>query len=150
MTLNIYPRNINAAPKSSLHRSALDSIIDIPREYDVQYNLRVAIDKGVRVGLWYTVKITGLVTELISRPDLVARPDPVVLAFDIETTKLPLKFPDASFDMIMMISYMINGQGFLITNREIVSQDIEDFEYTPKPEFEGPFTIFNESNEEAH
>ena len=36
--------------------------------------------------------------------------DPVVLAFDIETTKLPLKFPDSSIDQIMMISYMIDGQ----------------------------------------
>jgi len=32
------------------------------------------------------------------------------MAFDIETTKLPLKFPDASSDQIMMISYMIDGQ----------------------------------------
>lgn len=38
-------------------------------------------------------------------------------------------------------------QGYLITNREIVSQDIDDFEYTPKPEFEGPFIIFNEPDE---
>ena len=36
--------------------------------------------------------------------------EPVVLAFDIETTKLPLKFPDASSDSIMMVSYMIDGQ----------------------------------------
>lgn len=36
-----------------------------------------------------------------------------------------------------MISYMIDKQGFLITNREVVSEDIQDFEYTPKPEFEG-------------
>ena len=77
------------------------------------------------------------------------RADPVVFAFDIETTKLPLKFPDASFDQVMMISYMIDGQGFLITNREIVSEDISDFEYTPKPEYEGPFLIFNESNEKG-
>jgi hypothetical protein len=35
-------------------------------------------------------------------------------------------------------------QGFLITNREIVSADVEDFEFTPRPEFEGPFTVFNE------
>lgn len=38
-------------------------------------------------------------------------------------------------------------QGFLICNREIVSQDVEDFEYTPRPEFEGPFTVFNEQDE---
>ncbi|RKO95327.1 ribonuclease H-like protein, partial [Caulochytrium protostelioides] len=49
----------------------------------------------------------------------------------------------------MMISYMIDGQGFLITNRQVVSQDIDDFEYTPKPEYEGPFTIFNEADETA-
>ncbi|XP_048467692.1 DNA polymerase epsilon catalytic subunit A [Rhincodon typus] len=73
--------------------------------------------------------------------------DPVVLAFDIETTKLPLKFPDAENDQIMMISYMIDGQGYLITNREIVSEDIEDFEFTPKPEYEGPFCVFNEPDE---
>lgn len=73
--------------------------------------------------------------------------DPVVLAFDIETTKLPLKFPDSAIDQIIMISYMIDAQGYLITNREIISQDIEDFEYTPRPEFPGPFLIFNEADE---
>jgi len=40
-------------------------------------------------------------------------------------------------------------QGYLITNREIISADVEDFEYTPKPEFEGFFTIFNEPDERA-
>lgn len=38
-------------------------------------------------------------------------------------------------------------KGFLITNREIVSENIEDFEFTPKPEYEGPFTVFNEDDE---
>jgi DNA polymerase epsilon subunit 1 len=42
--------------------------------------------------------------------DRVQRAEPVILAFDIETTKLPLKFPDSSIDSIMMISYMIDGQ----------------------------------------
>lgn len=40
-------------------------------------------------------------------------------------------------------------QGYLITNREIISADVDDFEYTPKPEFEGFFTIFNEPDEAA-
>ncbi|XP_070151700.1 DNA polymerase epsilon catalytic subunit 1 isoform X2 [Polyergus mexicanus] len=80
---------------------------------------------------------------------MIEPPEPIVLAYDIETTKLPLKFPDANIDQIMMISYMIDGQGYLITNRELVSADIRNFEYTPKPEFEGPFTIFNEPNEKA-
>lgn len=44
----------------------------------------------------------------------------------------------------MMISYMVDGDGFLIVNREIVAEDIEDFEYTPKPDYPGPFTVFNE------
>lgn len=44
---------------------------------------------------------------------------------------------------------MIDGQGFLITNREIVSEDISDFDYTPKPEYPGPFMIFNEPDEKA-
>ncbi|KAG0320031.1 DNA polymerase epsilon catalytic subunit [Dissophora globulifera] len=125
----------------------LDHIVDI-REYDVPYTIRVAIDKDIRIGLWYNVKVTPTDVEISRRMDRVARADPVVFAFDIETTKLPLKFPDAAIDSVMMISYMIDGQGFLITNREIVSQDIDDFEYTPKPEYEGLFTIFNEPNEE--
>jgi DNA polymerase epsilon subunit 1 len=71
------------------------------------------------------------------------------LAFDIETTKAPLKFPDSTVDQIMMISYMIDGQGFLITNREVVSEDIADFDYTPRPDYPGPFMIFNEPDEKA-
>ena len=46
-----------------------------------------------------------------------------------------------------MISYMIDGQGYLITNREVISADVDDFEYTPKPEFEGQFIVFNEPDE---
>ncbi|XP_041470272.1 DNA polymerase epsilon catalytic subunit A-like isoform X2 [Lytechinus variegatus] len=127
----------------------MDNILDI-REYDVPYHVRVAIDKKIHVGHWYSVQGRGSMAPIIKqRDDLLERPDPVVLAFDIETTKLPLKFPDAETDSVMMISYMIDGQGYLITNREIISEDVEDFEYTPKPEFEGPFIVFNEENEVA-
>lgn len=104
------------------------------------YHVRVAIDLKVCCGSWYTVKPRGSSTEIpliTKREDLLERPDPIVLAFDIETTKLPLKFPDSQTDQIMMISYMVDGQGYLITNREIISTDVQDFEYTPKPEFEG-------------
>lgn len=38
-------------------------------------------------------------------------------------------------------------QGFLITNREIVSSDISNFDYSPKKEYEGPFVIYNEPDE---
>lgn len=127
---------------------ASDFVVDI-REYDVPYHVRVAIDLDVRIGKWYTVEAKHGHVSLSCIEERLQRADPIVMAFDIETTKLPLKFPDAAIDQIMMISYMIDGQGFLITNREIVSEDIHDFDYTPKPEFEGPFMIFNEPNEEA-
>ncbi|KAI5921949.1 DNA polymerase family B [Camillea tinctor] len=127
---------------------ASDYIVDI-REYDVPYHVRVMIDTDIRVGKWYFVEAKHGVTTIILNEDRLVQADPVVMAFDIETTKLPLKFPDAAIDQIMMISYMIDGQGFLITNREIVSEDISDFEYTPKPEYAGPFMIFNEPDEKA-
>ena len=128
--------------------NASDFVVDI-REYDVPYHVRVSIDKDIRIGKWYAVEAKHGVVNLSCMEERIQRADPVVLAYDIETTKLPLKFPDAVIDQIMMISYMIDGQGFLITNREIVSEDIADFEYTPKPEYEGPFLIFNEPDEKA-
>ncbi|KAH8595284.1 hypothetical protein B0O99DRAFT_687123 [Bisporella sp. PMI_857] len=127
---------------------ASDFIVDI-REWDVPYHVRVMIDQNIRTGKWYTVEAKHGVTTINCIEERLERADPVVMAYDIETTKLPLKFPDAAIDQIMMISYMIDGQGFLITNREIVTEDIDDFEYTPKPEYDGPFMIFNEPNEKA-
>ncbi|KAK5080592.1 DNA polymerase epsilon catalytic subunit [Lithohypha guttulata] len=127
---------------------ASEFIIDI-REYDVPYHVRVTIDLDIRIGKWYNVDAKHGSISLTCIEERVLPADPVVLAFDIETTKLPLKFPDAVIDQIMMISYMIDGQGFLITNREIVSEDISDFDYTPRPEYEGPFMVFNELNERA-
>ncbi|KAK4884405.1 hypothetical protein RN001_000676 [Aquatica leii] len=135
--------------RDNLKTDHFENIIDI-REYDVPYHVRVSTDLKIFCGSWYTVQCKSSVADppmITARPDIIERPEPIVLAFDIETTKLPLKFPDANTDQIMMISYMIDGQGFLITNREILSQDIEDFEYTPKPDLEGKFTIFNEANE---
>ena len=46
-----------------------------------------------------------------------------------------------------MISYMVDGQAYHIINRDIVSEDIEDFEYTYKEGYEGPFIVFNEPDE---
>lgn len=127
-------------------RDPRDGIIDI-REYDVVYHLRVAIDNELRVGMWYEITFNAGQPEFVPITERVKRPDPVVMAFDIETTKAPLKFPDQAIDQVMMISYMVDGQGYLITNREIVSEDIDDFEYTPKDGYEGPFIIFNEADE---
>lgn len=137
---------VEHAKKTTNH---MENILDI-REHDVPYHVRVSIDMQIFCGTWYTIKNRGTETPLFTkRDDIIERPDPIVLAFDIETTKLPLKFPDSQTDQIMMISYMIDGQGYLITNREIISVDVEDFEYTPKPEFEGQFIVFNEENELA-
>ncbi|KAG8905443.1 DNA polymerase epsilon catalytic subunit [Tulasnella sp. 403] len=137
---------IDRTASKSRHSDPRDLITDI-REYDVPYYLRVAIDYDVRVGLWYTVTAEQGNISMSVIKERMKRAEPVVMAFDIEVTKSPLKFPDQALDQIMMISYMIDGEGFLITNREIVSEDIQDFEYTPKPEYEGPFTIYNEPDE---
>lgn len=127
-------------------RDAPSCIVDI-REFDVPYYLRVAIDNEMRVGLWYGITFAAGQPSFVLLTERVKRADPVVMAFDIETTKAPLKFPDAAVDQVMMISYMVDGQGFLVTNREIISEDIDDFEYTPKEGYEGPFMIFNEKDE---
>jgi DNA polymerase epsilon subunit 1 len=47
-----------------------------------------------------------------------------------------------------MISYMVDRKGFLLVNREVVGGDVDDLEFSPKPEFEGPFTVINLENEE--
>ncbi|SPO03289.1 probable DNA polymerase epsilon, calytic chain POL2 [Cephalotrichum gorgonifer] len=127
---------------------ATEFITDI-REYDVPYMTRVMIDLDIRVGKWYFIDAKHGEVSVKCNEERLAPADPVVMAFDIETTKLPLKFPDTAIDQIMMISYMIDGNGFLITNREIVSEDIYDFDYTAKAEYPGNFKIFNEPNERA-
>ena len=136
--------------KDEIASDLMDEILEI-REYDVPYHVRVSIDLDIFVGHWYTVKWTSQhdCPKFERRTDLLQWPDPVVLAYDIETTKLPLKFPDAEIDHVMMISYMVDQQGYLIVNRSIVSEDVEDFEFTPRPEFEGPFIVFNEPDEKA-
>ncbi|KAK1938956.1 DNA polymerase epsilon catalytic subunit A [Phytophthora citrophthora] len=122
------------------------------REYDVPYPMRVAIDLDIRVGAWYHVNYDPTApyspSDVRRQKDMVDKAEPVVCAFDIECTKAPLKFPDAQVDQIYMISYMIDRQGYLIVNREFVSEDIQDFEYTPKEAYPGPFIVFNEENEE--
>lgn len=146
---NIDLRGYQTKKETSRSESVADpmSYIDDIREYDVPYHVRVSIDKAIRCGKWYNVFAKHGIVNLEEDKERIAFADPVVMAFDIETTKAPLKFPDSKVDQIMMISYMIDGEGFLITNREIISQNIEDFEYTPKPEYPGEFTIFNEPDE---
>ncbi|KAG5492322.1 hypothetical protein GH5_01239 [Leishmania sp. Ghana 2012 LV757] len=120
------------------------------REYDVKYHMRVAIDMKVYCGLWYDVTVTDGEARVERCDDSRYAPAiPRVIAFDIETTKAPLRFPQPEVDEVYMISYMLDGRGYLIVNREIVTEDIAPFEYTPKPEYEGFFDTFNEENEAA-
>ncbi|GJM85088.1 hypothetical protein PR202_ga01509 [Eleusine coracana subsp. coracana] len=133
---------IHGVKRTERTQDYINCIIDL-REYDVPYHVRFAIDNDVRSGLWYDVSVSGSDVLIQRREDLLQRAEVHVCAFDIETTKLPLKFPDAEYDSVMMISYMIDGQGYLIINRECVGEDIEDLEYTPKPEFEGYFRVKN-------
>ena len=112
-------------------RDPRECIVGI-RKFDVPYYLSVAIDNELRVGLWYAVTFDAGKPSFSQITERVKRADPVVMAFDIETTKSPLKFPDQAIDQVMMISHMVDGQGHLITNCEIVGEDTEDFEYTPK------------------
>ena len=149
-TVTAYTEMLSEAmtKETSSRTNPLDHIVDA-REYDLPLHVRVSIDTQIFVGSWYNVRCKGQteIPSIVKNEVLIERPDCIVLAFDIETTKLPLKFPDPNVDQIMMISYMIDGQGYLITNREVISADVDDFEYTPKPEFEGQFIVYNEPNE---
>jgi len=98
----------------------------------VPYYQRVSIDCDVRVGAWYAVTPTrGGLAKVVRLKEMERAAEPRVLAWDIETTKAPLMFPNAAHDQIYMISYMLDGDGFLLINREVVSQDVPDFEYSP-------------------
>ncbi|VEL25577.1 unnamed protein product [Protopolystoma xenopodis] len=82
------------------YEGPLDALIDL-REYDVPYLMRVCIDLNIFAAHWYTVRcLPGQVIELLLNETTAVWPDPIVLAFDIETTKLPLKFPDATIDQV--------------------------------------------------
>jgi len=128
------------------------------REYDVPYTVRVCTDLDIRAGTWYNVQLQHALLAgddescvQLCQPDRESKAEPTFLAFDIECTKAPLKFPSAEVDEIFMISYMVSTptgpQGYLIVSRSVVSADVQDFEYTPKPSLPGPFHIFNEANE---
>lgn len=120
------------------------------REHDVPYAMRVSIDLDLRVGAWFYVSpIAGSeVCEVERQHEMLELCEPRILAFDIECEKSPLKFPNAEVDRIYMISYMIDGQGYLLTNREVVSKHIYNFEYTPMSKYPGPFIVVNLVNEE--
>ena len=109
---------------------------------------RVCIDLDIRIGFWYRISYKhNYVSKIVKQEKMLDRPDLKTLAFDIETTKLPLKFPDRETDHVMMISLMYEGLAVLITNRDIISKDIEPFDYAPRADVEARVEIFNEKNE---
>ena len=89
------------------------------------YHIRVAIDNELRCSFWYEFRLEGkLITSFKHLSDKLDKADLRIMAFDIETTKSPLKFPDVRFDQVLMISYIVDGCGFLITNRSVVGEDV--------------------------
>lgn len=149
--------NSASATHEDLLKDPLSLLVDM-REYDVPYTIRVCTDLAIRCGTWFTVELVPDDRETsggirLVDPDRESKADPVFLAFDIECTKAPLKFPSAEVDEIFMISYMVRTpagpQGYLIVSRSVVSSDVQDFEYTPKKNYPGPFHIFNEKDEKG-
>ena len=66
------------------------------REFDVNYHIRVSIDKELRCSFWYEIEIDGpYMTNFEHLKSKLDKADLRVFAFDIETTKDPLKFPNA-------------------------------------------------------
>lgn len=99
-------------------------ITDI-REFDIAYHVRCMVDHEIRCSFWYEVSVDGqIMTSFKHLPEKLDKAGLRICAFDIETTKAPLKFPDSKFDQVMMISYIIDGKGFLITNRQVVGDDV--------------------------
>ena len=141
---------LNNDNNTTTHLSDPLSLVTDMRESDVPYLVRVCTDCNIRAGTWYTVTPHPLHAGVtLSDPNVERKANPTYMAFDIECTKAPLKFPSADVDSIFMISYMVRGRGYLIVSRHVVSQRVHDFEYTPKPSYPGPFHIFNEETEEA-
>jgi DNA polymerase epsilon subunit 1 len=57
------------------------------------------IDREFRCSLWYSVALEGPVMQSCTLlKEMLDKADLRIMAFDIETTKQPLKFPDVKFD----------------------------------------------------
>jgi DNA polymerase epsilon subunit 1 len=69
------------------------------REYDVAYHIRCMIDNEIRCSFWYSVDMEAeKLVQLRHLPEKLDKADLKIMAFDIETTKAPLKFPDSAID----------------------------------------------------
>jgi DNA polymerase epsilon subunit 1 len=57
------------------------------------------IDNEIRCAYWYDVSLDGpLLLEMTHLKEKLDAADLKIFAFDIETTKAPLKFQDSKFD----------------------------------------------------
>jgi len=117
-------------------------------EYDIPIENQVGYDFNIRCGSWYEASFDGEKYNFVKN-DRITHPDLKIFAFDIETTKPPLKFPNPEYDQIMMISILTEEFGELIVNRSIVTQEIQEFEYCAKDEVKGTFRVYNEDSEET-
>lgn len=117
-------------------------------EYDIPIDVQIANDNGIRAGCWYKISYDGKEYSFVKQNKLTI-PDLRIFAFDIETTKPPLKFPNADNDKVMMISILTDDFGELIVNRNIVSKDIQEFEYHAKDDMKSNFRVSNETTEES-
>jgi len=80
---------------------------------------------GIRAGKWFQVEVEDkLVTKIDPFPGQRAVPEMKILAYDIETSKDPLKFPDAEKDEVIMISLMYEGEAFLIVNCNFCGEEV--------------------------
>ena len=151
LTLKIFEFKRKYKPKKRKNADTFEDIfelIDNLYEHDLSYSARACIDNDIRVAFWYNVTVRkGFVHKIIKEEEILEKPDFSVLAFDIETTKAPLKFPDPDIDCVMLISYVIDQETFLIVNREILSKDIQPFDYNPLPGINSEVIIFNEKDE---
>ncbi|CAJ1349826.1 unnamed protein product [Effrenium voratum] len=99
--------------------SAMDDLEEL-YEHDVAYVNRVCIDNKLNVGKWYDVTRNQMATSVehlydtqckVLELDMQKKPGLRIFAWDIETTKEPLKFPDSAHDRITMISIMVDREG---------------------------------------
>lgn len=80
-------------PKKGFSDNPKDLITDI-REYDVPYHCRVCIDSGIRAGKWFEIEVKDKFISKLALSNKKSIPDLKVLAYDIETSKDPFKFPE--------------------------------------------------------
>lgn len=145
-------------------------------EWDIAPTARFLINNNLRCGQWYhlhrplprkddsrsahmherpgggahgEMEELNVQIQLSSNQRLV--PPLRILAWDIETHKDPLKFPDAERDAVMCISYQTESGGFLLVNREYFSSSIRNFRYSPTStgEYAASFKCYNFWNEKS-